>query len=101
MGEIPYLKKLEAEFGDAIHFVSISIDNKSKHEAWRKMVAEKDLKGYQLFADNSWQSKFVTDFGIDGIPHFILIDPQGKVYKPNATRPSNPKTKELFVKLVR
>lgn len=101
LAEIPALKKLEEEFGDLIHFVSISIDKKDKHEAWKKMVNQKQLKGVQLYADNDWESAFVQDFGIDGIPRFILIDPKGKVLKPDASRPSNPKTKELFLKLVK
>ncbi len=100
LGEIPALKKLEEEFGDKMNFVSISVDKPEKHEAWKKMVADKELKGYQLFADNSWNSQFVQDFGIDGIPRFILINPQGNVVKPDASRPSNPKTKELLIRLL-
>lgn len=100
LGEIPSLKKLEKELGDKINFVSISIDKKDKHEAWKQMVATKELKGYQLFADHNWDSKFVQDFGIDGIPRFILIDPEGNVLKPDAPRPSNPKTKELLTSLI-
>ena len=101
LAEIPALKELEEELGDKMHFVSISIDKKDKHEAWRKMVADKELKGVQLFADNNWESTFVQDYGIDGIPRFILIDPQGNVVKPDASRPSNPKTKELFQELLK
>ena len=101
LAEIPALKKLEKEFGKKMHFVSISIDKKDKHKAWKKMVAEKELKGVQLFADNNWESTFVQDYGIDGIPRFILIDPQGNVVKPDASRPSNPKTKELFRELLK
>jgi thiol-disulfide isomerase/thioredoxin len=98
--EIPALKELEAEFGDKIHFVSISVDQKEDHEKWITMVTEKELEGVQLFADNSWESAFVQAYGINGIPRFILIDPTGNVVKPDASRPSNPKTKELFKNLL-
>ncbi len=64
------------------------------------MVTEKELEGIQLYADNNWESQFVRDYGIDGIPRFIIIDPQGNVLKPDAPRPSSPKTKELFNKLI-
>ncbi len=100
LAEIPALKELEKELGDQIHFVSISIDKVDKHEAWKKMVEEKELKGVQLYADNNWESQFVRDFGINGIPRFILIDPQGNVVRPDAPRPSNPKTKELLSSLL-
>jgi len=101
IAEIPALKELEKELGDKIHFVSISVDKKDKYEAWKKMVTEKDLKGYQLFADKDWKSSFVQDYGVDGIPRFILIDPDGKVADPNAPRPTNSKTKELLMSLVK
>jgi len=100
LAEIPALKELENELGEKMHFVSISVDKEDKHEAWKEMVTEKELKGVQLYADNNWESKFVRDFGINGIPRFILIDPEGKVVKPDASRPSNPKTKELLSTLL-
>lgn len=101
LGEIPALKELEKEFGKQMHFVSISVDKPNKHETWKKMVDEKQLKGIQLFADNNWASTFVKDFGIDGIPRFILIDPKGNVVKPDSSRPSNPKTKKIFQDLLK
>ena len=63
------------------------------------MVAEKELGGIQLFADNDWQSKFVTDYAIEGIPRFVLIDPEGNIVTADAPRPSNPKLIKLFEEL--
>lgn len=91
LAEIPHLKKVEADYHDKnIVFVSISIDAKKDHEKWKNMVDQKQLGGVQLFADNDWNSKFVTDYGIQGIPRFILIDPNGNVVESDASRPSNP-----------
>lgn len=101
LAEIPALKELEIEMGEDIHFVSISIDKKDKYDTWKQMVVEKELKGVQLYADNNWESQFVQDYGINGIPRFIIIDPKGNVVKPDATRPSNPKTKELLHNLIK
>ena len=64
--------------------------------AWKKMIADKKLTGTQLFADQNWKSKFVTDYVINGIPRFILIDPQGNIVNSNAPRPSSIKLVELF-----
>ena len=101
LAEIPALKELEKEMGEDIHFLSISIDKKDNYETWKQMVIDKELKGVQLYADNNWESQFVQDYGINGIPRFIIIDPQGNVVKPDAPRPSNPKTKELLLDLLR
>jgi thiol-disulfide isomerase/thioredoxin len=99
--EIPFLKEVEAAYHDKnIHFVSISIDKAEDHQKWVDMVNDKDLGGIQLFADNDWNSKFVTDYYIKGIPRFLLIDPEGNVVSPDAPRPSDPKLKDLLNELL-
>ncbi|MEM9687640.1 MAG: TlpA disulfide reductase family protein, partial [Bacteroidota bacterium] len=98
--EIPFLKKLEADYHDNnIEFVSISIDMPNAYETWKKMVVEKELGGIQLIADNNWKSKFITDYAIEGIPRFILIDPDGNIVNADAPRPSNDKIRTLFDEL--
>ena len=99
--EIPSLKLIEKKYeGKNIHFVSISIDERNRprynYDAWRKMIVEKDLGGIQLFADNAFNSKFTKAYGIDSIPRFLLIDPDGNIVSGNAPRPSDPKLVELF-----
>ncbi|MEZ4794298.1 MAG: TlpA disulfide reductase family protein [Flavobacteriaceae bacterium] len=95
--EIPYLKEVEEQFHDKnITFVSISIDREKDHEKWVSMVKEKALGGIQLFADNDWSSQFVKDYYINGIPRFILLDPDGNVLSPDAPRPSQDKLKTLL-----
>ncbi len=98
--EIPSLKKIEKQYhGKNIEFVSISVDVEKDHEAWKKMIVDKELGGIQLYADKSWNSSFIADFSIKGIPRFILIDPEGKIVTPNAPRPSSPKLVDLFTNL--
>lgn len=97
IAEIPALKEVEKEYhGKNIEFVSISIDEKKDHEKWKKMVADKELKGIQLFADNAWESDFVKKYAIDGIPRFILLDTEGRIVIADAPRPSDAKLKELL-----
>ncbi|ESU24425.1 hypothetical protein FEDK69T_08720 [Flavobacterium enshiense DK69] len=99
--EIPFLKDVEKKYhGKNIVFMSISIDKQTDVEKWKKMVKEKELGGVQLFADNDWNSKFVQDFKVTGIPRFILIDPNGKVVNADAPRPSSPELASVFDKLL-
>lgn len=99
--EIPFLKKTEEMYHDKnIVFVSISIDVDKDHDKWKNFVSEKQLGGVQLFADKNWNSDFMTSYGINSIPRFILIDPNGKVVKGNASRPSSPELKEELDKLL-
>ena len=102
--EIPSLKEVEAKYHDKnIEFVSISVDDARRsgtdekaHEAWKTMVAEKELGGVQLFSDKAWKSDFIQAYKINGIPRFILIDPAGNIVTPDAPRPSSPALIELF-----
>lgn len=98
--EIPALKILEQDFHDKnIAFVSISVDKQEAYETWRTMVKDMDLKGIQLFADNNFESEFITEYGINAIPRFILLDTNGNIVDADADRPSNPKLRELFEEL--
>ncbi|MCB0428216.1 MAG: TlpA family protein disulfide reductase [Mangrovimonas sp.] len=111
--EIPSLKEVEAKYHDRnIKFVSISVDNgrgyradtpenakAASKEGWKNMVAEKELGGIQLFADNDWQSEFMLNYKVNSIPRFILIDPEGKIVSPDAPRPSKEELIKLFESL--
>lgn len=89
--EIPFLQKVEEKYhGKKIEFVSISIDQAKDHEKWKKMVTDKTLGGVQLFADKDWSSAFAQAYGVNSIPRFILIGPDGKVVDADAKRPSDP-----------
>ncbi len=98
--EIPFLKEVEKKYhGKNIAFVSVSVDKAGDHDKWKKMIAEKDLGGIQLFADKAEQSDFVQDYLIKGIPRFILIDPEGNIVNSNAPKPSDVKLIHLFDEL--
>ena len=106
--EIPSLKKIEKQFeGKNIEFVSISVDEgrgykgnaAEAYKGWKKMVADKDLGGIQLLADKGFNSDFVRKYQINGIPRFILVDPNGNIVSADAPRPSNPALIDLFNEL--
>lgn len=106
IAEIPSLKELESQYKDKnIQFVSISIDDAQRSgggdlavakQKWKTMVEEKELVGIQLFSDKNWESDFVRNYNIQGIPRFILIDPNGNIVDANAPRPSSEQLVELF-----
>ena len=111
--EIPFLKEVEEKYKDKnIQFVSISVDEgrgykgetpeakkAASYDGWKAMIAEKELGGIQLLADNAWQSDFVQGYKINGIPRFILIDPDGNIVSADAPRPSSEALIELFNEL--
>ena len=95
--EIPFLKEIEAEYEDQnITFVSISVDVEEAHDTWKDMVKNENLGGIQLYADQNFNSEFIKAYGINAIPRFILVDPEGNIVDSDAARPSDPKLKELL-----
>ena len=83
--EIPYLKKLDEDYKDAqIVFLSLSVDqDKAK---WEKMVKELSMSGVQLHIGQN--SSFQQAYKIEGIPHFILLDREGRIIDKKMSRPS-------------
>ena len=53
---------------------------------------------YKIMTVHS-KSQFVTDYAINSIPRFLLIDPDGNIVSADAPRPSDPKLIELFNEL--
>ena len=87
--QIPFLKQLEEKYREEdIAFVSLSIDQLKNISKWKDMIVDKELEGIQIIADKAWRSKFVTDYVIEGIPRFILIDKDGNLMDPMAPRPA-------------
>lgn len=94
--EMPYLEKLEEKYhGKNIHFVSLSCDTNRK--VWERKVATGTLKGIQLhLTDDSFMKKYM----VQGIPRFILLDPEGRIVSADMPRPSDPATDTLLEKLL-
>ena len=85
--EMPFLRQLEEDYkGRNITFLSLSTD--ARKADWLKMVENQQMTGVQLFLGSS--SRFQTAYKADGIPHFILLDPEGKIVNANMLRPSSP-----------
>lgn len=84
--EIPFLKKLEEDYrGRNITFLSLSTD--ARRADWSKVVEAQQMTGVQLFLGTG--SRFQTAYKADGIPHFILLDPEGRIVNANMLRPSS------------
>jgi hypothetical protein len=52
-----------------------------------RIFSAKKLRRIQLLADKDWNSDFILQYEVRGIPRFILIDPNGDIVSSDA-RPS-------------
>lgn len=62
-------------------------------------MSKKNLGGIQLYAEGDWKSSIITYYTIEGIPRFILIDPEGNIVSADAMQPSDPKLVALLDEL--
>lgn len=87
--EIPYLKLLKEKFKNKdVEMITISID--TKVDAWLAKVAAMKMEGIQLIdSHGSENSKIAKDYKIYGVPHFVLIDKNGRIASAFAPRPSS------------
>jgi thiol-disulfide isomerase/thioredoxin len=86
--ETPHYLKLQSDYADKdIAFVSISLDDDK--DGWMYYIKDHNNKELNLFGGKGWGSKVATDYQINGIPTFVLIDKEGNIIDSQAPRPSS------------
>lgn len=83
----PYFEKLAIKYKDQnIQFVAISVDDDFKD--WLVSAKEKSKSVLQLHVND--KDKFYKDYNLEGIPTFILIDPNGNMVNAKMPYPQQP-----------
>jgi len=88
--EIPHLAKLVESLGTDPEIVCISISIDDDRNNWTAKLAEEDSSWPQFLATKEGMRAVSKDYGVSGIPRFILINPDGTLASVNAPRPSDP-----------
>jgi thiol-disulfide isomerase/thioredoxin len=97
--EMPNSKKLKKELiGKDVVFVYLGVQCEEK--LWKAAIAEMDIDGEHFFVDDKGFGAMSEKFRISGIPHYMLVDKQGRVVDDNAKRPGNSQLKEEIEKLM-
>ena len=73
---IPELEEIAAAYAESLEVVSLSIDPKDE---WVEYVREKNLTGHQWNELAAARTGLATRYNVRGIPHYVLITPEGKV----------------------
>lgn len=85
--EFPHENQLVEQFqGQAVQVINICLD--SREERWRQLIETYDLRMLNLYAIGNWNDKLYQSFGIQSLPHSVLIDPQGKIVENQCRRAS-------------
>ena len=72
----PELEEITQVYGEKFALVGICKDNK---EQWSKFLREHKMPGYQWNELNYGGRNLASRYQTGGIPHFVLISPEGKV----------------------
>ncbi len=76
--EFPYENKLIEKYKNSpVEIVNICID--SEFATWKKYLTKYDLKTTNLYAEGNWNNNLQENFGIQALPHSVLIDWKGQV----------------------
>ena len=81
---------------DNIVFLSVSIDE--DRQKWKL-----DLKNKKTSVQQWWleDPKILGQIGINGIPRFMIIDPEGKIYNANLPRPDDTNFDKIMGEIVK
>lgn len=79
----------EYENRNDVKFITVSIDRSEDKELWLQAIEKNGMKHMlNLFPDCDVQSQFETDYQIQGVPRYIIIDKKGNLITAHA--PSEP-----------
>lgn len=94
--EIPYLEKVAEHFkgNDKVLIISISTD--ADRDKWIRKI-EQDKPAWPQYILNGEESeRFLSGWGIGGIPRFIMLTPDGRIFSADAMRPSDERILETI-----
>jgi len=86
--------KLHAKFKDNKNVVFLYVSLDSKVDAWKKAIAEDNIEGIHLLsqATSGVNTPIAKAFNISGIPRYVIIGKDGRIFDNDASRPSEDKT---------
>jgi thiol-disulfide isomerase/thioredoxin len=99
IGELPAVQAAYDKFhGRGVEFVAISLDHARgvDLETMKRFVRERRLPWPQYYEPKDWFDGVAAEWGIDGIPHVIILDREGRVAVKNAVFKLDARLTELL-----
>ena len=91
--QLPVFDELAEQYtSQNITFVALSIDDNKW--AWENQASEKSSRVLPLHTND--KNVFGRTYGIDYLPRYILLDPDGKIINAQMPEPSNPLFEEIL-----
>lgn len=88
--EFPHSVARHADMEEAgVLPIYVSIDDPANYTAWIRSIAEYKLEGRHVLASKALYDRLREEIELGGIPRYMLVDNNGKIVDPDATRPSD------------
>ncbi|MCC8424039.1 thioredoxin-like domain-containing protein [Mucilaginibacter sp. UR6-11] len=97
--EMPFSKNLHDQLaGKDVVFVYLGV--KSDEKLWKSLIAELGIQGEHFFLNEGDFAAMSQKFQFSGVPHYLLVNKQGRIISDNARRPSDEQLKPEIEKLL-
>src|SRR6187399_86841 len=94
-GQSAIFEKIAEEYTNpSVAFVALSIDDNKW--AWQDEASQRSMRVLHLRSNN--KDQFSRSYGVDYMPRYILLDPDGKILNAQMPEPSNPAFIEILKK---
>ena len=90
--QTPFLKQLYTQY-DKQQFSIVGISFDTNLNEWREYIDKNQIVWPQLDDPEGWESDAILTYAIQGIPHFVLVGPDGKIV---ANNPSEQQLDEIL-----
>ncbi len=95
---MPLFHKLQQKMAkENIAFLSVCVGAWAESGQWLEMSREFGIEHNNFFV-KGWNSQFVKDYRITGVPRYMIIDEEGNIVNLMAPNPSTSKLEELILK---
>ena len=100
MAEMPASKIVQEAYHDK-NVIFLFLGNQCEASSWKATIANKKLTGEHILLTRDQFNVLAAEFGISGIPHYVLVDNKGNIVSKNAVRPSDPELKKQLDNLLK
>lgn len=99
MAEMPASKIVQEAYMNK-NVIFLFLGNQCEASSWKATIANKKLTGEHILLTRDQFNVLAAEFGISGIPHYVLADSKGNIVNKNAVRPSDPDLKKQLDNLL-
>lgn len=78
---MPELKEVYSQYKDKLEIVGVSLDN--DEQAWKNAISSLGLSWTHMSDLKRWKSEAAVLYGVNSIPHTLLIDNEGMIIARN------------------